>query len=114
MKKMNRKGKISGYNEFVAIKRELRKNISKQEESFNNDILSVDSIYNTTMKLLTRKNNNKKVFDNSNILMLNDLIIQFAEPYLKSEKQKQVFLPAISLGISVFVTNILNNRFRKK
>ncbi len=114
MKKRNKKGKISGYSEFIAIKRELRKSISKQEESFNNDILSVDSIYNTTMNLLTRRNNNEKVFDNSNTLMLNDLIIQIAKPYLKNEKQKQVFLPAISLGISIFVTNILNNRFRRK
>jgi hypothetical protein len=113
MKKSNVKGEISGYREFVAIKRELRKNILKQEESFNNDILSIDNIYNTTMTFLTRKKKKEKVFDNSNTLMLSDLIVQFVEPYIKDKRKKQVVLPAISLGISFFVTNLLNNGFQK-
>ena len=114
MKKSNVKGKISGYNELVAIKRELSKNISKQEKSFNNDIMSIDNVYNTTMTFFKRRKNKKKVFDNSNVLMLSDLITQFAEPYIKDKKQKQVYLPAVSLGISFFVTNLLNRGFQKK
>ena len=112
--KKNVRGKISGYHELMAIKKELRKNIIKQEESFNNDILSIDNIYNTTMTFLTRKKNKEKIFNNSSTLLLNDLIVQFIEPYLKSEKQKQIILPTISLGISVFVVNLLNSGFRKK
>ena len=114
MKKRKIKGEISGYGEFVAIKRELRKKISKQEKSFNNDILSIDNVYNTTMTLLKRKKNKKKIFDNSSTLLLNDLIVQFIGPYLKNKKQKQVILPTISLGISVFVVNLLNRGSRTK
>ena len=113
-KKKNVRGKISGYHELIAIKKELRKNILKQEESFNNDILSIDNIYNTTMTFLTRKKNNEKVFDNSSTLLLSDLITQFTEPYLKNSKQKQILLPQFSLGISYLVINMLNRGLEKK
>ena len=109
------KGEISGYHELLAIKKELRKNIEKQEEHFNNDIFKIDKIYNSTLKfLLSRKKNKENIFDNSNTLILNDLIVRFLEPYAKGSKEKQILLPPVSLGISYFIINLLNYGFRKK
>ena len=113
--KKSRKGEISGYNELLAIKKELRKNINEQEEYFTNDLLSIDKVYGGFVRvILSKVKNNEKVFDNSNILTLNDLISNIAKPYVKESKQKQAVLPVISLGISFFVINVLNNSFRKK
>ena len=110
-KKRMTKGNISDYNEFLAIKKELKKNITKQEKSFINNVLNTKSIYKTTKNIFfTEKNKKNRAFNNSTILLLNDLLVQFLEPYAKNEKQKQILIPAISLGISYFAVSKLSSK----
>ncbi len=113
MKKKVR-GKISGYSELLAIKKELQNNITKQEKYFHDDLLSINNIYNTTLGFLTRKKNKEKIFNNSDTLILNDLLLKIIEPHIKNDKQKQILLPAISLGISYFAINLINRGFSNK
>ncbi len=114
-KKKNIRGKISGYHELIAIKKELRKSIAEQEEYFNNDLFKIDNIYKSAVKfILSRKKGKETVLNNSNTLILTDLIIGALGPYTKTSKQKQILLPPVSLAISYAIISLLNYGFRKK
>jgi len=68
MKKRKRKIKtaISGYQELLAIKKELKRDITKQEKSIKNDLLNVGKIYRTLRKVLFTKKKKKNTMRNNN------------------------------------------------
>ncbi|GEM_PF-6204707 len=111
--KKKEKSRISNYNELLAIKRTLRKNIANQEESLSNDIFSLNHLYNTYVKVFISKKKGKKKLDNKNVLALNDMMTELINPLVKNSKHKDVYAPVLSLGISVLVVNLLNNSFQK-
>jgi archaellum component FlaF (FlaF/FlaG flagellin family) len=113
MKKGNR-SRISSYNELLAIKGELRRNISRQEDSLNNDVFKVDRVYNAAIKMVTARKKGRKVFNNDNVLALSDLLSQLINPFMKNNKQKEAIIPVVSLSISVLVINLLNGSLQKK
>jgi len=112
MKKRKRKIKtaISGYQELLAIKKELKRDITKQEKSIKNDLLNVGKIYRTLRKVLfTKKKKKNTIRNNPATFILSELLVHFMEPYAKSNNQKQILLPVISFGMSYFIVNRLNS-----
>ena len=108
------RSRISSYDELLAIKRTLRRNIADQEDSLTNDIFSFNHIYKNYIKGFVSKKRAKKKFDNNNILALNDIMSELLNPLVKNSKHKDVYAPVLSLGISVLVVNLLNNSNKKK
>ena len=113
LKKGNR-SRISSYDELLAIKNELRKNIYRQEDSLNNDIFNVDRVYNAAIRMVTARKKGRKVFNNDNVLALSDLLSQLINPFVKNIKQKETIIPVVSLGLSFLVINLLNGSLEKK
>lgn len=112
--KRKAKSRISNYDELLAIKRTLRRNIADQEDSLSSDIFSFNNIYNNYIKGFVSKKRKKKKFDNNNILALNDVMSELLNPLVKNSKHKDVYAPVLTLGISVLVVNLLNSSNQKK
>ena len=111
MKKKKIKSAISNYNELLVIKKELQKNITKQEKSLKNDILLAGNVFNIYQNFFSKKNKKNNIILNSpSAMILNELLIRLFEPFAKNKKQKQILIPIISSGISYIIVKKLNKK----
>ena len=113
MWKRKQKSTISNYNDLLLVKEELRSGVLDSEESFRSDIAFAGDVIKAFKISISKKKSKqeRKFFKDSLMVLFDDLFVKFLQPYAKNNKQKQVYIPLISIVFSYFIADRLSNKF---